>query len=589
MQQMEKAREFLNRDHSWRYDMVILSISFVFHAIFWWYLKTHYAFVYSMSDDMLYRDMINGVLYGKITHNIIYQHWFSVMLSWLYTTFPGLEWCGMLTIFVNFISGMTIYYCICKLAKTIPSLIVANGAYALFLLAYVRRLIYPTYTEIVAFLCAATILLYFTAVKRGEHSKVVYRISIVVCVLYVILGYSWRSESFLMMAPFALAVWGAMFIMSDKQKRIRAGIFAGIVIIVLGTVIVENKIAYSIEPYDKVMTYYDAKIAMTDYSQIPLYEEAAEKYDEFGVSEQAATFLYNRAYPLAPDYNVDGFVKMGEYVGSIKHQVSLSGMWELFCDTFAFQNMGLLGSIAGVVLLFAVLLALVSRDQGAIIGLVFHGLAYLVVTAYLVYRGRIPDRIIVMAYMILFWICVVYVICATDKLIATARHRWPKASMILVSLALVMVFSWTVIQNKPHCETEMQELKQLYRIFADRERGFTRYFIENDENFYLTTPFLWGTGGYITVTAQESADNYAFVSGYMIMVPEWAETLERNGIDPDGILESAASNDKIHFIFDPGDEVLVELMQAYLNMHHSGKKMVQVDEIIKDFPVYHVE
>ena len=132
-------------------------------------------------------------------------------------------------------------------------------------------------------------------------------------------------------------------------------------------------------------------------------------------------------------------------------------------------------------------------------------------------------------------------------------------------------------------------LKHLYRIFADRERGFTQYFNENDENFYLTTPFLWGTGGYITVTAQESADNYAFVSGYMIMVPEWAETLKRNGIDPDGILESAASNNKIHFIFDSGDKILVELMQEYLDKNHGGKKMVQVDEMIDGFPVYHVE
>ena len=95
MQKIKKAGEFLGREHSWRYDVVLLTLSAVLHVVLWWYLKNHFSFIYSMSDDMLYRDMVSGVLYGKVTHNIIYQHWFSWIVSWLYTTFSTVEWCAL--------------------------------------------------------------------------------------------------------------------------------------------------------------------------------------------------------------------------------------------------------------------------------------------------------------------------------------------------------------------------------------------------------------------------------------------------------------------------------------------------------------
>lgn len=584
--QQTKKESFIGRDHTWRYDAVLLAASLLLHAVLWWYLKNHYSFVYSMSDDMLYRDMVSGVLYGKVTHNIIYQHWFSVVLSALYSAVPSVEWCGMLTIFVNFISAVTIYYCLCKLARNIMSFVLANGLYVLFLLAYVRRFVFPTYTEIVGLLCAAAILLYYTAQKRGHHSRLVYNTSIVVCIVYAALGYSWRSESFLMMVPFAAAVWGADFLCADRKSRIRAGIFAGAVIAVIGGIILENKIAYSIEPYDRVMDYYDAKVAMTDYYGIPIYSEHTEAYEKCGISEEAAAFLFSRAYPLAPDYNSEGYVQLGEYAKAQKQERSFSEMRELLQSTLLFRNMGLLGHLAAWVLAGALVLSIFLKDKKNALGLGFLVLAYAFVAFYLVYRGRIPDRIVVMAYLIVFCIAAMYAVQAVNK---AAEKRFLAESWIrtmILSAILGCAFLGVIVSNIKPCRQELFDLQNLYTIFADRERGIYQYFADHEDNFYLTTSFMWGTGGYVITEAEGIAHNYAFINGYMIMIPEWQQKLEENGIDVNRMLDSFAENEHVLLILN-GDG-LTSLIQEYLDDKFPGKQIVKVDEII-GFPVYNVE
>jgi hypothetical protein len=260
-------------------------------------------------------------------------------------------------------------------------------------------------------------------------------------------------------------------------------------------------------------------------------------------------------------------------------------MKKLFQNSFLFQNMDLLGYLAGGSLLAAVIVMVISRNKQGLFGLLFLLLAYGVVTGYLVYQGRIPDRIAVMAYAILFSISAMYLI---DMI-----GQWSERSLVYHSVGrmavtglVTLAFAGTVLGNINPCRQKMLELQNLYCIFGDRERGIYQYFADHEDNFYLTTSFMWGTGGYVITEPEGIAHNYAFINGYMIMIPEWQQKLEANGIDVDHILDSFAENENILLILN-GDS-LTELIQKYLDEKYPGYQIVQEDEII-GFPVYNVQ
>ena len=188
----------------------------------------------------------------------------------------------------------------------------------------------------------------------------------------------------------------------------------------------------------------------------------------------------------------------------------------------------------------------------------------------------------------MFWIAALYVVHLMNRVAEWKLFSKSTLLQVILGATLCVCFAGVGATRLQPCMQELLEQQNLYRIFGDRERGIYQYFADHEENFYLTTSFMWGTGGYIITEPEGLADNYAFINGYMIMIPEWAEKLQANGIDVDHILDSAAENDKIHFILNWGSDGLVELIQGYLDEAHDGKQIVKVDEII-GFPVYSIQ
>ena len=220
---------------------------------------------------------------------------------------------------------------------------------------------------------------------------------------------------------------------------------------------------------------------------------------------------------------------------------------------------------------------LIGRKKVAVWGMLFHVAAYVIETLYLAFRNRTPDRIVVMAYMILFMLSAMYLIYLLNEI--------KKGHLVMTVLSCGILGGLTAVRI-PLCLQEMMEVQGVYTAFAERENQIYQYFADHEDNFYLTTSFLWGTGGYVIAEPEGIADNYAFINGYMIMIPEWVDKLEDNGIDVSDVFGSFVKNENILLVMDR--QSVIDVLQIYMDRYYPNKELVKVDEI-RGFPVYNVQ
>ncbi|MCD7842017.1 MAG: hypothetical protein LUG56_06050 [Lachnospiraceae bacterium] len=207
-----------------------------------------------------------------------------------------------------------------------------------------------------------------------------------------------RSDSMLMLLPL-----GAMALLGDfagrgayqkkgewKWRSACAG--ATVVALLLGQA--GNVIGYSSEEWAKYQRLNNAAVVLFDYYEFPEYEEVCGILEQYGVTETEYA-AYRNYVNLEYDLSVECIEALAEYVQSSQSMNSVNAgsllreSWEVLFST----NRMSINNLAGILWIGAIFTCIMIHKKEVFLPLGAVAVARTVVWSYLIYKGRLPDRV----------------------------------------------------------------------------------------------------------------------------------------------------------------------------------------------------
>lgn len=380
-------------------------------AGFWILLSVCFDFYYDLNDDTAMKDILSGTYTGVPDgHNIQMLYPLGFLISALYRLLPLFPWYGIFLCTAQFAA---LYLSLCSLGKKLPEgkmkkvwlLFITAAAGSLLLYEFV----FIQYTVTAGFLAAAALVRLFTAPDASEKGFFRYHI---VTVLLIVTAFYLRTEMLLLLAPF-LALGGLFRLLEEcrmEKKKQDAGcggadfrhIWKNYCILVLCTLILmgagflADRAAYGSSAWQEFRQFFDDRTSVYDFYGIPEYGKHQEFYEEIGLSEEEYTLLVNYNFDLEEKINAETMGKIAAYAGEHQETGMLRRLY-LSAYTYVYRFLHGEEIVFDLLLLvsyfFLFRAALRERRAGLLLelGLLFSLKS--MIWLFLLYRGRVPERI----------------------------------------------------------------------------------------------------------------------------------------------------------------------------------------------------
>ena len=516
-------------------------------------------FVYAIIDDRSMMEILSGQYLGHPDpHAIFLGYWYSLILMGLYRITSHVDWYALLFLLVQWGCMSLILYRVQgreedrnKQDRRVALTMV------LFFLIGIQTVTQLTFTTTAA-VVAATVLYWYVTSERIDREK------FVVLLLLCFLTQQIRSEVFLMILPVCGVFW---CIRLRRESVKKAGIWEVCLPVlaaaVLGIAFLGNVVGYGSPEWKVYRTYNQYRSDIYDYPDyiFPPYEEAEDLYAAAGIDTKSrARTLINYNY-TADDQITPEFFE--QYIETYR-QMCPSGQTRMdrLMESAKSYVKGVLDGrfhitqSAGMVLLGILLLLNIwkrrrmqTMETVSLIGI------QLVLWLYLLYKGRVPARVIYSMNLLLSTI----VVLAWREHFRTIGEQIPesfkKKGMALLILGLLGVGALhgkdirtqnLVISN---CCEDVEQLKT--------------FCAEHPENFYFNdvTTMAFTTWNVKLWRNETDTMNYMSLGDWMSFSPLWKEKLEQQGIT--NVREALYQWDNVYLIctFDKGLEYLTSLYE----------------------------
>jgi len=581
MDKMDQNTEWRKKSAEMTQNAICLSIAFAVNIVWMFVLSKFFTPGFSMADDLFIRDMLNHVTYNSTGYSIYIKHSLGWVLSQLYLKLPHIEWYAWLLFGFNCLSLIIIHYAFQKSSKNVWGWAVANVLYLLLLSTYTKQLMYPTYTE-VAGLCgiAAIVLFYVVDMNSGalKYWKVLQWL--LICFLAG-MSFALREDAFFELVPYAtlLFVWK---ICRDPQNRKQCFILGGCIVLSVGFVFLEDKIAYTADGYEQVYTDIEVQTKSVDYYGIPSWWDHEDFYKSIGVEMEDALFLYQSSYAMA-EVDREQFAEITKYSEEIAgaSDVSLEKLtitWDKMKTVFLKHESKarqILWYSAWGLMLLSCLCAILDKEWIRLMIPIFSVVVYMGLAWYLCTKGRIPDRVVVIlftGFVCMEAIWVISVLSETKKQVVTA-------------VVLVALLGATLPGFKDNTLSATKAYRENFEIMAEAEALREEYIAEHPENYFFISPYAWGTGGYAFDNSTERMNNYSYIHGYMTYLPEHDEKLISQGYGEQRMLESFIQESEV--LLMPTYDSVEFIIGKYLEKYYPEKELYLIEKVA-GFPVYNI-
>lgn len=411
---------------------------------------------FETNDDRFISEILSGVYGGEPeAHTVYVNYLLSLVLAALYKITIRIPWYGGMLLLFHVLVYTAIMESLLELCKTkFQILTVVGMEMALFLqgLYMISKIQYTSTAALMAIGGYACLLLQYKNRRRGYFLFVLF--SLLSCLL--------RRDAMLMIQPLGLAA-SAGVILAAKNGSIREkavemlkiiGCVAGCLLIAeLGTAI-----GYHSEEWREYNRYNEARTEIFDYYGKPDYEEIADILAKYDVS-RAEYEAFKEYVILNGNLNVDCTEEIAAYVKK-QHVFPTPGqMMDSYMDAMWEHNAWKSNRIAVVTFAAVCILLLLYRQYRYLVPMALIKLASVVIWGYLIYRGRLLNRIILPLYIgeteIYLSVLVVALLMAED------RALWRKA----VILAAAGIF----------CILCFQSGRQQYRFVHSQNEGMEQF------------------------------------------------------------------------------------------------------------------
>ena len=531
-------------------------------------------FVYGIIDDRSMMEIVSGQYLGRPDpHTIFMGYWYSLFLTGLYTVLPNVDWYAFCYIVMQVMCMILILFRLVRERERkwekVLCAVLALSSFAAF---GVQATVQLSFTTTAAVLGVTVVFLYATAEKlEWKDAALLF--------FLLFLTSQVRFDIFCMTVPVCAVLWIFRVAVQGQRERIQF-LMPAAALAVLALAMLGNYAGYGSAEWRAYKSYDNSRTAIYDFPDytFPEYEGAEELYSSVGIETKSrARTLINYNYTaddqITPEFfrdYIEAYQKMypseqtvvQRLVQSVKDY--LKGVRD---NRFYMQHLLGLAMYAGLVIL-----ALWKKEWGLLGKTLGTGGIQGIMWIYLLYKGRIPDRVIYSMNLML---------------LVTAFLLWreifprislPGAARKAGALACMFVLCYLAGAQTAKFRGKNQELGR----WNQNIESLKEYCMEHPDNFYFNdvTSLAFTTYNVRLWRDQPYVMNYMSLGDWMSFSPIWKKKLEQEGIE--SVKEALYGRNNVYLIcsFDKGLEYLVSL---YPNV-----ECTEVDDI-PGFKIYSLE
>ena len=531
-------------------------------------------FVYGIIDDRSMMEIVSGQYLGMPDpHTIFMGYWYSLFLTGLYTVLPNVDWYAFCYIVMQAMCMVLILFRLVRERERkwekVLCAVLALSSFAAF---GVQATVQLSFTTTAAVLGVTVVFLY-AAAEKLEWKDAAFLFFLLFLTSQV------RFDIFCMTVPVCAVLWIFRVAVQGQRERIQF-LMSAAALAVLALAMLGNFAGYGSAEWRAYKSYDNSRTAIYDFPDytFPEYEGAEELYSSVGIETKSrARTLINYNYTaddqITPEFfrdYIEAYQKMypseqtvvQRLIQSVKDY--LKGVRD---NRFYMQHLLGLAMYAGLVIL-----TFWQKEWGLLGKTLCTGGIQGIMWIYLLYKGRIPDRVIYSMNLIL---------------LVTAFLLWreifprislPGAARKAGALACMFVLCYLAGAQTAKFRGKNQELSR----WNQNIESVKEYCMEHPDNFYFNdvTSLAFTTYNVRLWRDQPYVMNYMSLGDWMSFSPIWKKKLEQEGIE--SVKEALYGRNNVYLIcsFDKGLEYLVSL---YPNV-----ECTEVDDI-PGFKIYSLE
>ncbi len=348
---------------------------------------------FETNDDRIFVEFLSGSLTGSPDAYAIYLNYLlSFPLMLLYRVLPGVPWYGLFLIAMHCVALYLIIKNILDILQTKEGIVRGILLSAGLLLADIYMFSRIQYTSTAAMLAVAGYSCILFPGRDGHRKN--WDLFFLMEFLALLL----RLDAMLMIQPLGMAAFLGDFLGDEKYRDKKEwkclGVCAGAVAAALLLGQAGNAIGYSSEEWKEYYRLDNARVELFDYYGFPEYEEVHDILDKYGVTETEYA-AYSIYATLEYELSVECVEELAAYVqasrsGSGIHVVAL--LRESWAVIFSSDRQET-NNLVGILWVGAILTCVFARKKEVIFPFLSVAAARTAVWSYLIYRGRLPDRV----------------------------------------------------------------------------------------------------------------------------------------------------------------------------------------------------
>ena len=530
-------------------------------------------FVYGIIDDRSMMEIVSGQYLGRPDpHTIFMGYWYSLFLTGLYTVLPNVDWYAFCYIVMQVMCMILILFRLVReRGRKWEKVLCAVLALSSFAALGVQATVQLSFTTTAAVLGVTVVFLYAAEKLEWKDAALLF--------FLLFLTSQVRFDIFCMTVPVCAVLWIFRVAVQGQRERIQF-LMPAAALAVLALAMLGNFAGYGSAEWRAYKSYDNSRTAIYDFPNytFPEYEGAEELYSSVGIETKSrARTLINYNYTaddqITPEFfrdYIEAYQKMypseqtvvQRLVQSVKDY--LKGVRD---NRFYMQHLLGLAMYAGLVIL-----ALWKKEWGLLGKTLCTGGIQGIMWIYLLYKGRIPDRVI---YSMNLMMLVTAFLLWREIF---PRISLPGAARKAGVVACMFVLCYLAGAQTAKFRGKNQELSR----WNQNIESLKEYCMEHPDNFYFNdvTSLAFTTYNVHLWRDQPYVMNYMSLGDWMSFSPIWKKKLEQEGIE--SVKEALYGRNNVYLIcsFDKGLEYLVSL---YPNV-----ECTEVDDI-PGFKIYSLE
>lgn len=414
---------------------------------------------FESNDDRFITEILSGTYGGEPdAHTVYVNYWLSLLLAGLYRITLRIPWYGLMLLLFHVVAYAVAFNAVIKLCRNKVQILFSMGIVMTLFLQnfYAIAKIQYTSTAIVLTVAGYVYLLCTLYMTKLDFRK------LCIFAVFMLLSCLLRRDAMLLVQPLGMLATAGL-LLADKRKNMREKLT--LLLVILGIVIgcftlgqIGNAIGYHSAEWKDYLKYNNARTEMFDYYGKPEYEEVSDILDEYRVS-QAEYEAYKGYIILGGNLNAECAEKLAAYA---KAKYSFPQIGELlndYCIVMWQDGVWNVNRITVVALVLVSSIIIIYGRYRYLIPVAFVKVGSFVIWGYLLYKGRMPNRVILPLHFgeTAFYLAIMLVAIVVEE----KKAVWKKVGAALMCLILIFM--------------GYQSGRQQYRFLKIQNEGMEQY------------------------------------------------------------------------------------------------------------------